>query len=271
MRQGPRGVARLRKLIAAIVVAALAAGGYVWYSRNIEAPRTLRVAVEGADPPINYVDKDGNLAGYDVDIAGALCVKLSVRCELVQQDWDGMVPGLLLGKYDAIVSSMAITEARRRVMGFAGPYYRSIPARFIARKGLAIEATPQGLAGKRIGVQRATTQERLLRVHFPEAVPALYDNEAAEEADLAAGNIDLAFADQISLASGFLKSDAGRNFAFVGPPVSDPAIAGEGAGIALRQEDGDLLIALNRALAAVRADGTYKKLNDKYFDFDIGG
>jgi arginine/ornithine transport system substrate-binding protein len=261
----------MRKLIAAIVVAAVAAGGYVWYSRNIEAPRTLRVAVEGADPPFNYIDKDGNLAGFDVDIADALCAHLGMRCELVQQDWNGMVPGLLLGKYDAIVSSMAITAARKHVMNFAGPYYGSIPARFIARKGLAVEATPQGLADKRVGVQRATIQEKLLRAHFPEVVLALYDNQAAEDADLAAGNIDLAFDDQLSLASGFLKSDAGKDFALVGPPVTDPAITGTGAGIALRQEDGDLLVALNRALAAVRADGTYKKLNDKYFDFDIGG
>ncbi len=261
----------MRKLIAAIVVLAIAAGGYVWYRRNVEAPRTLRVAVEGADPPFNYIDKDGNLAGFDVDIADALCARLHMRCELVQQDWDGMVPGLLLGKYDAIVSSMAITDSRKHVMIFAGPYYGSIPARFIARKGLAIEATPLGLADKRVGVQRATIQEKLLRVHFPEAVPALYDNQEEVEVDLAAGNIDLAFADQVSLASDFLKSDAGKDFAFVGPPVADPAITGPGAGIALRQEDGDLLEAINRALAAVRADGTYKKLNDKYFDFDIGG
>ena len=261
----------MRKLIGAMVVVALAAGGYLWYLRNIEAPRTLRVAVEGADPPFNYIDKDGKLAGFDVDIAEALCAQLRMRCELVRQDWDGMVPGLLLGKYDAIVSSMAITDARRQVMSFAGPYYGSIPARFIARKGLALEATPEGLADKRVGVQRATIQEKLLRALFPETVPALYDSQAEMDADLEKGNIDLAFADQVSLDSGFLNSDAGKDFAFVGPPVTDPAIEGVGAGIALRQEDGDLLAALNRALAALRAAGIYKKLNDKYFDFDIGG
>jgi len=261
----------MRKLIAAIVVLALGAGGYLWYVRNIEAPRTLRVAVEGADPPFNYVDQDGKLAGFDVDIADALCARLRMRCELIQQNWDGMVPGLLLGKYDAIVSSMAITDARKRVMGFAGPYYGSIPARFVARKGLAVEATPAGLADKRVGVQRATIQEKLLRVHFPEVVPALYDSQAEVESDLVAGNIDLAFADQVSFASGFLKSDLGKGFAFFGPPVADPAITGVGAGIALRLEDTDLQAALNRALATLRADGTYKKLADKYFDFDIGG
>ena len=261
----------MRKVIAAFVVLALAAGGCLWYVRNIEAPPTLRVAVEGAYPPFNYLDKDGNLAGFDVDIAEAICARLRMRCELVQQDWDGMVPGLLLGKYDAIVSSMAITKERKHAMNFAGPYYRSIPARFVARKGDQIEATPQGLAGKRIGVQRATTQSILLRVHFPDAVPALYDSEGALEQDLASGNIDLAFADQVSLESGFLQSNAGKGFALIGPPVTDPAIDGEGAGIALRQEDGDLLAALNGALAALRADGTYKKLNDKYFGFDIGG
>jgi lysine-arginine-ornithine-binding protein len=261
----------MQRLIAAFIVLALAAGGCFWYVRNIEAPPTLRVAVEGADPPFNYIDKDGNLAGFDVDIAEALCARLHMRCELVQQDWNGMVPGLLLGKYDAIISSMAITAERKHAMNFAGPYYRSIPARFVARKGEQIETTPQGLAGKRIGVQRATTQSALLRVHYPDAIPALYDNEGALVQDLASGNIDLGFADQVSLDSALLKSDTGKGFALIGPPVVDPAIGGEGAGIALRQEDGDLLAALNRALAALRADGTYKKLNDKYFDFDIGG
>lgn len=110
-----------------------------------------------------------------------------------------------------------------------------------------------------------------MRVHFPEVVPALYDSQAEVESDLVAGNIDLAFADQVSFASGFLKSDVGKGFAFFGPPVADPAITGAGAGIALRLEDTDLQAALNRALAALRADGTYKKLADKYFDFDIGG
>lgn len=260
----------MRKLIAALVVAALAAGGYYWYSRDVAAPRTLRVAVEGADPPFNFIDKDGNLAGFDVDLARALCAHLQMRCELMQQNWDGMIPGLLLGKYDAIVSSMAITEARRHVMSFTDPYYAPLPTRFVARKGSDLMATAKDLAGKRAGVQRATIQERLLRAHFPKAVPVLYDSEGAAEQDLVAGNVDLIVADASAIAR-FLGTDQGRDFEVVGPPVVDPAVSGTGAGIALRQEDGDLLVALNQALAAIRADGTYKKLNAKYFAFDIGG
>jgi arginine/ornithine transport system substrate-binding protein len=260
----------MRKLIAALVVVALGAVGYIWYVRNVEAPPTLRVAVEGADPPFNFVDKDGNLAGFDVDLAEALCAHLKMRCELIQQNWDGMIPGLLLGKYDAIVSSMAITPAREHAMNFTDPYYATLPTRFIARKGSDLVTTADGLAGKRIGVQRATVQEKLLRVHFPEAVPVLYEDEGSAERDLAAGKIDLMIADSSSVMD-FFDTDPGRGFAFLGQPVVDPEITGVGAGIALRQEDGDLRAALNRALAAIRADGTYKKLNDKYFAFDIGG
>ncbi len=259
-----------RWLLAAALLLLVAAGGGYWYLRDISQPRTLRVGVEGAYPPFNYIDQAGALAGFDVDVANALCQRLRMRCEFVQQDWDGMVPGLLMGKYDAIVSSMSITDRRKQMMNFTDPYYAALPVRFVARKGAKLETTPAGLAHKRIGVQRATVQERLLRAKFPEAVPVLYDSEEASEQDLIAGDIDLMIADQATLAD-FLHSPAGHDFDLVGGPMNDPAITGSGAGIALRQEDGDLLAALNKALAAIKADGTYKKLEGKYFDFEIGG
>ena len=260
----------MRGLFIAAIVLLLGAGGTYWYFSDIDQPRTLRVGVEGAYPPFNYVDQAGALAGFDVDVANALCQRLRMRCQFVQQNWDGMVPGLLMGKYDAIISSMSITDRRKQMMNFTDPYYAALPVRFVARKDAGLEATPAGLARKRIGVQRATVQERLLRAKFPEAVPVLYDSEEESEQDLQAGNIDLMMADQATL-QGFLQSPAGHGFDLVGAPMNDPAITGSGAGIALRQEDGDLLAAINKALAAIKADGTYKKLEAKYFDFEIGG
>jgi arginine/ornithine transport system substrate-binding protein len=259
-----------RGLLIAAIVLLLGAGGGYWYMRDISQPRTLRVGVEGANPPFNYVDQAGALAGFDVDVANALCQRLHMRCEFVQQNWDGMVPGLLMGKYDAVISSMSITDRRKQMMNFTDPYYAALPVRFVARKDAKLEATAAGLAHKRIGVQRATVQERLLRAKFPEAVPVLYDSEEASEQDLSAGNLDLMIADQATL-QGFLHSPAGHDFDLLGQAMNDPAITGSGAGIALRQEDGDLLTALNKALAAIKADGTYKKLEAKYFDFEIGG
>jgi len=120
-------------------------------------------------------------------------------------------------------------------------------------------------------VQRATVYEAYLRAKFPHAVPVLYDTQENANADLAADKLDLLLADWVQLSQDFLKSDKGKEFEFTGPPLVDPAILGEGVGIAVRKDDAALLSALNKALKEIRADGTYKRLNDKYFDFDIYG
>jgi arginine/ornithine transport system substrate-binding protein len=257
-------------ILLAVLLAVVGAADYAWHS--LTGDRTLRIAVEGAFPPFNYVGKDGRLQGFDVDIAKALCARIGAHCEIVPQAWGGIIPGLLAEKYDAIVSSMAITEERLEQVVFTDPYYNYVaPQRFVARKGADVAVTRAGLAGKRVGVQRGTVHEAFLRANFPEAFPMLYDNQSAANIDMAAGRLDLLLSDSVALAAGFLATGPGKDFAFVGPPFSDPAILGAGAGIALRRTDGDLLVAFNQALKAIRADGTYKKINDKYFDFDIYG
>jgi len=257
-------------VLLAILLAVIGAAGYAWHSLTAERP--IRIAVEGAFPPFNYVGKDGRLQGFDVDIAKVLCQRMKASCEIVPQDWNGIIPGLLAEKYDAIVSSMAITAKRLEQVAFTDPYYNYVaPQRFVARKGADFPVTPAGLAGKRVGVQRGTVHESFLRARFPDAVPVLYDNQAAADLDMAAGHLDLLLSDSVALSAGFLDTPAGKDFAFIGQGFADPEILGTGAGIALRKSDGDLLAAFNQALKAIRADGTYKKINDKYFDFDIYG
>jgi arginine/ornithine transport system substrate-binding protein len=258
----------MRKLLAVLLVLATAAAGYYWYRTSQSATAVIRIATEGAYPPFNFVDKDGHLAGFDVDIAQALCAKMHARCEILAQNWDGIIPGLQIGQYDAIVSSMSITPERNQQVSFTDPYYNT-PTRFVARKGTKVEISVAGLAGKRVGVQRATVQEKLLRASFYQAVPVLYESEAAAERDLLAGNIDLLLSDSVALAQSFLKSKPGQAFEFVGPSFTDPAILGVGAGIAVRKDEPGLLAALNAALSQIRADGTFKKINERYFDFDI--
>jgi len=260
----------MKKVLAlAIALAAIAAGYgfYLWYPGG---PMQLRIATEGAYPPFNAIDKDGNLVGFDVDIANALCDHMHASCTIEAQAWDGIIPGLLDRKYDAIVASMSITEKRREQVNFTDKYY-STSARFVAKKEAKIEISDAGLAGKRVGVQRATVYEAYLRAKFPHAVPVLYDTQENANADLAADKLDLLLADWVQLSQDFLKSDKGKEFEFTGPPLVDPAILGEGVGIAVRKDDAALLSALNKALKEIRADGTYKRLNDKYFDFDIYG
>jgi lysine-arginine-ornithine-binding protein len=254
----------------AMVIVFAGAAGYAWHS--LTAPRTIRIAVEGAFPPFNYVGKDGRLRGFDVDIAKALCQQMKATCEIEPQDWDHIIPGLLAGKYDAIVSSMAITRLRLTQVAFTDPYYSYVaPHRFVARKGAGFPITPAGLAGKRVGVQRGTVHQAFLRAHFPAAVPVVYANQAAANLDMAAGHLDLLLSDSVALSAGFLDTPAGKDFAFIGPSFADPEVLGTGAAIALRKGDSKLRTAFNQALKAIRADGTYKKINDKYFDFDIYG
>ena len=231
----------------------------------------VKVATEGAYPPFNSVDPSGKMVGFDVDIGNALCEAANLDCEWVKQDWDGMIPVLIAKKFDAIVASMSITDERKKKVNFTDKYYNT-PARFVGKKGAGIEITPAGLKGKRVGVQRATIHENFVRATFPDAEVVVYDTTDNANADLAAGRLDLRVDDSTALELGFLKTDAGKNFEFVGPGFFEPrSILGYGAGIAVRKEDTALRDAFNKALKDIRADGTYKKINDKYFSFDVYG
>jgi lysine-arginine-ornithine-binding protein len=233
--------------------------------------KKVRVGTEGAYPPFNYIDPDGKLQGFDVEIAKALCAAAKYDCEFVVQDWDGMIPGLLAKKFDAIIASMSITEERKQKVDFTNKYYNT-PAKFIAKAGAKYEITKAGLKGKSVGVQRATIHENFLRDNFGDAITIKsYATQDEANADLAAGRVDLVLADSVALDEGFLKTDAGKGFAFIGPDFNDPKWFGSGAGIAVRKGEPDLLNGLNAALKQILADGTYKKINDKYFAFDVYG
>ena len=249
----------------------LAAAGLAFAAGSAAADMTVRIATEGAYPPFNFVDKDGKLQGFDVDIANALCEHMKAHCTIVAQDWDGIIPGLLAKKYDAIIASMSITDKRKEKVLFTDRYYKT-PARFVAKKGAGIEITPAGLKGKRVGVQRSTIHENFVRAEFPDAEVVVYDTTDNANADLAAGRLDLRADNGVALELGFLKTDSGKDFEFVGPAFFDPSsILGYGAGIAVRKEDTALCDAFNKALKEMLADGTYKKINDKYFTFDVYG
>jgi arginine/ornithine transport system substrate-binding protein len=235
------------------------------------AGKDVKIATEGAYPPFNFVDTGGKLQGFDVDIANALCEKMQAKCEVVAQAWDGIIPGLLEKKYDAIVASMSITEERKQKVDFTGKYYQT-PAKFVAKKGAGLDISKDGLKGKTIGVQVSTIHENFVRDNFGDvATIKTYDTQENANLDLAAGRLDAILADSVALDEGFLKTDAGKDFEFVGPDFTDKKWFGEGAGIAVRKDDPQLRDALNAAIDAIRQDGTYKKLNDKYFKFDIYG
>lgn len=232
--------------------------------------KKVKIGTEGAYPPFNSIDANGKVVGFDVDIANALCKAANFECEFVIQDWDGMIPALQAKKFDAIIAQMSITDERKQKVDFTEKYSKT-PAKFIANKGQTFTFTAEGLAGKAIGTQRATIHENFLRDNFAESDIRVYATQDEANADLAAGRLDLVLADSVALNEGFIKQAAGACCEFVGPAYTDAKWFGDGAGIAIRKGETDLVNALNAAIKKIREDGTYKKINDQYFDFDVYG
>lgn len=229
----------------------------------------LRVGVEGAYAPFSKKEADGTLSGFDIDIAYALCEQLERECVLVEQEWDGMIPALIANKYDAIVASMSITEDRKKKVSFSEKYYHT-PSRFIAKDGASFELTAEGTKGVKIGVLRGTTLQCYVEKHFPHADIKLYNTQEDVFADLTAGRLDLQLNNTLGALDGFLNTPQGEGFSFYGEDLDDPACLGEGVGIAVRKGD-PLAEELSAAIKEIRADGTYKIINDKYFPVDIYG
>jgi len=251
-------------------LATVAAVGVIAATVPAFAQDTLRIGVEGAYPPFSYKEPDGSLAGFDIDIAKALCAQMQRECELVEQEWDGMIPALKARKFDAIVASMSITEERKRQIDFSDKYYQT-PTRLVARKDADFDDTPEALAGKRIGVQRGATHQCFAEKMFPDSEVVLYGTQEEVFRDLALGRVDVEISDPIIAEEGFLKTDAGKDFAFLGGDHTDLECYGEGVGIAVRKGDDELRDALSAAIKAIRDNGVYAEIDAKYFSFDIYG
>ncbi len=254
---------KFKTILAATVAVALSAGVAVAKDWS-----TVRIGTEGAYPPFNLIDSNGELQGFDIDIAKALCAQMKVTCTFVAQDWDGIIPALLANKYDAIIASMSITEERKLKVDFTDKYYNT-PARFVtASSGGVTDTSPAAMSGKNIGAQSSTTHATYLEDVYSGATIKLYATQDEANLDLASGRLDAVLADSIVLLE-WMKTDEGKCCAFVGDDVVSVQHFGEGVGVALRQDDDDLREMLNAAIAAIRADGTYERINAKYFPFSI--
>ncbi len=234
------------------------------------AQAPLKLGVEGAYPPFSMIAKSGQLEGFDIDIAQALCQRMQVKCELVQMEFDALIPGLKAKKIDAIVASRSITPERRKNVDFSVKYYHT-PARLVAKVGALTDVSPAGLKGRKIGVQRTTIHDRFATATFKDSQIVRYAKQDEVVLDMKSGRIDATLMDVVAADEGFLKTPAGQGFAFVGPSYTDPAFFGDGAGIAVRKGDNALRQRLDTAIAAIRADSTYKKIMGKYFAYDIYG
>lgn len=221
-------------------------------------------------PPFATPQSDGSVTGWEVDIANAVCAAAELECEIVTSSWDGLIPALTTRKIDAIAASLSITEQRRKVIDFSDKYYQTSAA-VMGAKGDEITPTPEGLAGKTLGVQSASIHQTYAKRHFPDTRVREYQTQDEANQDLFAGRIDATLAD-ILVLDDYLASDDGELCCDMkGNVAHDESILGSGVGFGVRKGDSELLERLNAGIAEIRASGRYDEISKQYFDFDIYG
>lgn len=230
----------------------------------------IRFGVEAGYAPYEYKTPDGKLAGFDIDLGNEICKRLNAKCVWVENDFDGLIPALQARKFDGILSCMGITAKRKEQITFSDKLYNT-PTRLVARAGSALLPTAASLKGKRIGVQAGTIQESYAKKYWaPFGVQVIsYQQQSQVLSDLQSGRLDAALQDAVLAQNVFLKQPAGKGFAFAGANLSDPAILGVGTGVGLRKNDPALKTDIDKAIAGMLKDGTYKKIADKYFTFNV--
>ena len=258
---------------------------------SIANSQTIRIGTEGAYPPWNNFNSAGELEGAEIDFGNEACERMGVTCEWVTQDWDGIIPALLQGKYDIIIAGMSITEERKEKVNFTTGYMTD-GARFAVLKnsGLAnlniagmakvnlnnaggkeqaaIGQLIAAMDGKTVCVQSSTIHQNFLEKHMSGAVDVkLYQAVDDHNLDLAAGRCDAVLADVGSIID-FMESDGGVDVAFTGPTFSG-GVFGDGVGGAVRKEDTDILEMWNAAIAEMSKDGTTAEITKEWFGRDI--
>ena len=248
----------------------------------------IRIGTEGAYPPWNGTNAAGELEGAEIDLAADLCARMNAECELVVQDWDGMIPALEIGKFDAIMAGMSITEERILKIDFSIGYMTE-PASLSALSGSALgtlkapgklnldnmNSEAKGLlttiqsvlAGKTVGVQTSTTHENFLNEHMDGVDIKVYDTQQNMELDLAAGRIDAALSDKASMQA-FAETGVGNRVKLIGPDLFGGSLGG-GVGVGIRKADSDLRAMFNKAISEASADGSIKSISIKWFGKDI--
>ena len=231
----------------------------------------LKVAIDPTYEPFTYKTPDGKPTGFDVDIANAVCAEIKRKCVFVEQVWDSMIPGLQARKYDVIVSSLSMTEERKRVIDFSDRYYKT-PSAIVVKKGTAYTG-PASLKGKRIGVLKGSTQEKWALGELKPAGVNISPYEAQDQVylDINAGRLDGTVADKVEVHGGFLRKPEGKDYGYVGPDQYDTKYYGDGIGIGMRKGQKELKDQINQAIKTIRSNGTYNTIAKKYFDFDPYG
>ena len=230
---------------------------------NTAAPdddNVLRIGTEGAYAPFNYTNADGTLGGFDVEIANAICADMQMTCEIMAQDWDGIIPGLKAGKYDAIVAAMSVTPERAKQVAFTDPYFSNALV-FLAKKDSSFDPTNSGdINAHSIAAQRSTISSQWLEKTYPKANMKLYDTLSNAFLDLGTGRVDAMISDKLP-ALEWLGSASGSDYVLKGDEID----INDNFAIAVRPNDAALQAKINQSLANLKSNGTYDKINQKYF------
>ncbi|OOS05359.1 amino acid ABC transporter substrate-binding protein, PAAT family [Moraxella cuniculi DSM 21768] len=229
-------------------------------NQNNTTDSVLRIATEGSYAPYNFTNPDGSLAGFDIDIANALCEKMQTQCQITAQDWDGIIPALKTGKFDAIVSAMSVTAERSEQVDFSKPYYINYLV-FLAKNDSKFDPSSKtDIENAKITAQRSTISSQWLTQTYPNSKPQLYDTLDNAFIDLGNGRADAMISDKLPALT-WLKSDLGKNFTIKGSDIDiDDKVA-----VAVDKGNTELLQKINDALDAIKADGTYEKIVIKHF------
>lgn len=235
------------------------------FSACAAIPQTIRFATEATYPPFEYMDNKGQIKGYDIDLANMLCKEIKVQCTFVNEPWDSLIPGLKLGKFDALIGALGITTARKQQVDFTDPYLPAT-ASFVAPAASNFTIDQAGLKGKIIGVQGGTTYEDFLSTTYPKQIKIkTYSSIQDALLDLNSGRVDTVIGDTPSITDWLDKNNSEHKFHLVGSVINNPKYFGIGYAIATEKGDKELVDAFNAALKKIKENGAYKKLNARYF------
>ena len=231
--------------------------------QKIKDAGVINVGLEGTYPPFSFVDADGKLTGFEVEFSEALAKELGVKVKLQPTKWDGILAALESKRLDAVINQVTISEELKKKYDFSEPYTVSgIQALVLTKKAAELNIkSAADLAGKKVGVGLGTNYEQWLKDNQPKAIIKTYDDDPTKFQDLRVGRIDAILIDRLAALEYAKKA-------------KDTTAAGEAfsrqeAGIALRKGEPELLAAVNKAIDKLRADGTLKKLSEKYFSADV--
>ncbi len=240
------------------------------FSSLANADSVLRFGVDPTFAPFETKAPDGSLVGFDIDLGNAICQQLHVKCEWVETGFDSIIPALDAKKFDAVLSAMSVTPKRQAQVDFSDMLYH-VPSVLIAQKGSGLLPNPESLKGKTVGVAQGTIQEAYAQALWQsKGINVVsYQNQDLVNQDLESGRVDATLTNAAAAQTGFLDTAAGKGFAFSGAMLNDPKYLGVGTAIGLRKGDKEHQEMINKALAAIHQNGTFEKIEKKYFSFEV--